>query len=319
MNIEKIDNQEDLKPEDEYYDHNDSDNRCFLCGKPNYKKRANVSHYGFPILFKECQCGLVKQTPMPNKDFFSWFFNSSVFYSSHKTRKKNIWGYYNYFSEESSRLRTDNWRINKLRKHFEELNKDLSKIKLLQIGSGGGSFLYMCKKIGIDAKGIDISQGFAEFASKTYNVEVDVGRFEDTNYNDEEFDVIALFNVIENVPNQQEFLTAINRKMKKNGLFVLNFVDTNNNIIESIQKEKYFLYRPPVTYIFDSPVLCRVLHKFGFKQIGLFHDIRVLELEKILTLLRLNWLQKIMEIFGLSKIQFRLWAYPSRVVIAKKY
>jgi SAM-dependent methyltransferase len=309
---------EQTQPKPEYYDRDDSDNVCFLCGEPNYTTRFEITHYDFSFTFKECQCGLVKQTPMPNEKFFEWFFNSSVFYSSQKTGKKSIWGYFDYFGEEPSRLRSDKWRFKKLRKYFESLDPDLSKLKIVQIGSGGGSFLHVAGEAGIDARGSDVSGGFADFARKTYGVAVDVGRFEDTDYADGQFDAVILFNVIENVPNQVEFLTAINKKLKPGGLFILNYVDTKKNMIESMQKEKYFLYRPPVTYIFDTPVLNRTLDKFGFETVDTIHDKRTLNLEKIFTLLSMNWMQRILKALRLHKIQLRLWAYPSRVVIAKK-
>ena len=61
----------------EYYDLNDSDNVCYLCGNPNYELLYEVNHFDLPFVFKKCQCGLIKQTPMPNKHFFEWFFNSA--------------------------------------------------------------------------------------------------------------------------------------------------------------------------------------------------------------------------------------------------
>ena len=76
--------------------------------------------------------------------------------------------------------------------------------------------------------------------------------------------MILLFNVIENVPNQVEFLEAIYRKLKPAGHFILNFVDMQHNVIAALQRSKYFLFRPPVCYAYTMPVMRRVLEKFGF-------------------------------------------------------
>jgi hypothetical protein len=103
----------------EYYDHNDSINVCYHCGNPRYQPICRVTHFGFPFTFYRCQCGLIKQAPMPNERFFDWFFNSEVFFSSKRKQEKHIWGYYDYFADEPNRLATSRHRYRKLARWFE--------------------------------------------------------------------------------------------------------------------------------------------------------------------------------------------------------
>ena len=106
----------------EFYDLEDSDNVCYLCGDPRYRVMYRVAHYDFPFTFQECACGLVKQTPMPNRQFFDWFFNDAVFFSAKNTDKDRIWGYYDYFADEANRLATSEWRYKKLAHLFVKEN-----------------------------------------------------------------------------------------------------------------------------------------------------------------------------------------------------
>jgi len=299
----------------EYYDLNDSDNVCYLCGNPNYELLYEVKHFGIPLVFKKCQCGLIKQTPMPNKHFFEWFFNSDIFFSSKKNKNSEIWGYYDYFADEPSRMATSHFRYNKLQ-HIFNSNKTL---EVLKIGPSTGTFLHLAQLDGHNAIGCDISSEFAGYAKQHYNVDVDIGRFEEMGYDDERFDIILSLNVLENVCNQVEFLQSIYRTIKPGGHFIFNFVDMERNIISALQKSKYFLFRPPVCYIYTMSLMNSILKKFGFRIVDCHRDIRYMHIEKMATLL--GWKSKIFtnEFLELNRKPFPIYAYPSKIIVAQKY
>lgn len=307
-------NEDTLQIPAEYYNGNDSDNVCYLCEDPRYETLHEVGHYGFPFTFKKCRCGLVKQAPMPNIKFFDWFFNSDTFLSSQKTEKSEIWGYYDFLSDEACRLATSQRRY-KILSHILDVGHPL---EIMKIGPATGTFLYVAQQHGHHALGCDVSSQFVEHARKNYNVTIDNGRFEHMNYASEQFDVILLLNVIENVPNQVEFFRAIHRTLKPKGYFVLNFVDMERNVIAALQRSRYFLYRPPVCYIYSMPVLRRILEKFGFGIVECRRDIRYLHLEKIVTLLGWKWALNVTRLLRIHRIHFPIYAYPSRIVVACK-
>lgn len=301
-------------PPREFYSQEDGENACFLCGEPRYRLHYEIKNFGFPFQFKTCQCGLIKQTPLPNKRFFEWFFNSEVFFSSRKTGKDKIWGYYDYLSDESSRLATSRRRYRILSPRFPP-DKPL---QILKIGPGTGTFLHVAAQNGHHATGCDISAKFIDYARQTYGIRIDHGRFEELPYAKAQFDAIFLFNVIENVPNQEEFLGRINFCLKPGGMFILNFVDMRRNLIAAVQRKSYFLYRPPVCYMFTRPVMERVLKKFGFSPDAGFSDVRFMHLEKIATLLGWPWLLAIARGLGISRVNFPVPAYPSRILLCRK-
>lgn len=301
-------------PPAEFYDQDDSDNVCFLCGNPQYTLVYELTHFGFPFQFQRCQCGLEKQTPMPNGKFFEWFWNSDTFYSAKKSKLKKIWGFYDYFADEPCRLATSKYRYRRLSRIF----KTESPLKIMKIGGSTGTMLYVAKQHGHDVLGSDRSSAFAEYGKEHYDVDIDIGAFEEMDYADERFDVIMLFNVVENIPNQEEFFKAVHRKLKPGGHFILNHVDMKGNVVAKLQKQKYFLYRPPICYIYDHDVLKRILGKYGFDIVGTYRDVRYMHLEKILTLLDWPLPLRIARLLHISRIPFPIYAYPSHIVIGEK-
>jgi SAM-dependent methyltransferase len=302
------------RPPPDYYDRHDSDNVCFLCGQPRYVLRHEIRHFGFPIQFKQCACGLIKQTPMPNRRFFEWFFNSRLFFSATETRQEHIWGFYDYFKDESCRLATSRWRYWRLRRFF----KADRPLDIMKIGPSTGTFLHVANRHGHAAIGCDVSERFVAFARQQYNVRIDHGRFEQLPYAPMSFDRILLFNVIENVPNIEEFLHAVHDRLRPGGYFILNHVEMRNNLIERIQGGGYFLYRPPICYLFRGDVLDRALRRFGLNPVFSCRDIRFMHIEKILTLLSMKAPLRLFRALRLHQIQFPIYAYPSRITIAQR-
>ena len=79
------------------------------------------------------------------------------------------------------------------------LNYFNSKIKLLDIGSGNGSFVEVCKANNIDAIGIDGSKQKINFENDKLN------------FKDETFEVITLISVIEHIQEPSNILREVYR------------------------------------------------------------------------------------------------------------
>jgi SAM-dependent methyltransferase len=301
-------------PPPDYFDWDDSDNTCFLCGEPRYEILYEITHFDYPLKFQKCQCGMIKQTPMPNQKFFDWFFNSEIFFSSKKKDKEHIWGYYDFFADEECRMFTSKRRYNKLR-HIFEKNKPLNIVK---IGPSTGTFLHIANQNNHNAIGCDVSMRFAQYAKEHYGVHIDHGRFEKQGYNNEQFDVVLFLSVLENIPNLQEFFEAIQRTVKIGGYTIFNYIEMRNNLIASFQKERYFIYRPPVCYAFDKGIVLRILDKFGFKIKEEYLDIRYMHMEKVLTLLGWYYPYQTLKMLKLHRTPFPIYAYPSKIICAER-
>jgi SAM-dependent methyltransferase len=301
-------------PSPDFYDPEDGVGRCFVCGDPRYTRKYATERFGFPIEFHECGCSTIKQVPMPNQKFFDWFFNSDTFFAVGQVAKDEIWGYSDYFAEERARELTSRLRMRRLSRYFPVGEP----LEVMKIGPSTGTFLMECKNRGHRVRGCDVSATFAAKAKELHGLDIDVGRFEEKDYADGQFDRIMLLNVIENVPNQEEFLGAIHRTLKPGGCFIFNYVEMRGNLVAALQKSNYFLVRPPVTYMFTRNGIERMLADRGFRIEATQRDIRVVNAEKVTGLFRMKLLARLMRATRLNRLLLPLWAYPSYIVVARK-
>ena len=104
--------------------------------------------------------------------------------------------------------------------------------KLLDIGAGKGGFVSLAIKNGYEAKGIEPSARFCEYARKSYGVQVEEGYLErGLHFQDEKFDVITLFHVLEHVPQPQELLRTITNYLKEDGVVYIEVPNADASLL----------------------------------------------------------------------------------------
>lgn len=117
----------------------------------------------------------------------------------------------------------------------QQINQVLQKVgegsKILDIGSGFGSFVLRARKKGLDAAGIDIANFEVEFARKRLSEErpsddpeyvYRLGSGLDLPYEPESFDVVTLWNILEHISNYKKLLTKAISVLRPGGyLFIV--------------------------------------------------------------------------------------------------
>lgn len=125
----------------------------------------------------------------------------------------------------------------KLFSHFKldpNSKKPLKKLKILDIGCGGGLLCEPLGRLGAKMTGIDASKNNIEVAklhSKEMNLNIDYIHCSPENlYFENEFDVILNMEVVEHVSNVNLFIQNCSKLIKKNGIM---FVATINKNLKS--------------------------------------------------------------------------------------
>ena len=166
--------------------------------------------------------------------------------------------------------------------------------KVLDVGSGFGSFVYLLKKKGVDVTGIELNSAQTEFSRlRLINERIVTSSESDLVYvngsalnlpfEDETFDVITLWDVLEHIENYELALAETYRVLKKGGrLFVRNvnyaatFVEPHYRVfwIPHLSKKVGGLYLRllgrNIDYFSDSiflinhSMICIALKKMGF-------------------------------------------------------
>lgn len=118
----------------------------------------------------------------------------------------------------------------KVRKHT--LQKKLALInsfnssekKILDIGSGTGDFLSTCKDGGWNVYGVEPSKE-ARAISKNKKVNVTENL---SSLNEDSFDIITLWHVLEHVENLFEYIETLKKKLKPNGVLIIAVPNYNS-------------------------------------------------------------------------------------------
>lgn len=91
--------------------------------------------------------------------------------------------------------------------------------KFLDVGCGVGEYLWAAKESGWEYEGVDPSSEFIELGKKHLGVEGRICILEEAEFEDEEFDAVAMSSVIEHIYNPRELLDEIWRVLKPGGIF----------------------------------------------------------------------------------------------------
>ena len=160
------------------------------------------------------QCGLLQQTPIPSdKDV--------EIYYSHNYRED----YKNTYSPKLKHIKRAGVvalsRIDFLNKNISITKKNL--LKLLDIGAGGGEFVYLSSKSGFISDGIEPNKGYSEYSKAQYGISIKTMMLKDLE--PESYDIVTLFHVFEHMTNPDSVMQKIWQTLKPNGVF---FVEVPN-------------------------------------------------------------------------------------------
>ena len=166
-----------------------------------------------PLELGECgRCGHVQQMKIPStRDLMTYYSHHyrSDYKAIHVPKKKHV--------HRAGRVALE--RLDMLRTFQED------RRSLLDVGAGGGEFVYLANKRGWDATGVEPNLGYSEFARTEYGVEVRTGSLDDEA--SDRVDVVTMFHVLEHMPDPQASVQRVYERLTPQGLF---FVEVPNLI-----------------------------------------------------------------------------------------
>lgn len=100
-----------------------------------------------------------------------------------------------------------------------------SGMRCLDIGAGGGEWVYYMKILGCESFGIEPNNGYGTFAKDSYGVDVFLGMYQESDFPRESFDVLTLFQVLEHLADPVEDLRRMSAYLKTGGRFLIEVPD----------------------------------------------------------------------------------------------
>ena len=160
---------------------------------------------------------------------------------------------------------------------FKLTNKEkpLNKVKILDIGCGGGLLSEPMSRLGAEVFGIDASEkniNVAKLHAKKSNLNINYKCTSPEKFNKKiKFDVILNMEIIEHVEDVDFFLKSCSKLLKKNGImFVATLNKTLKSYLFAIVGAEYILRWLPIgTHSWDKFInpddLVSILNKYNLK------------------------------------------------------
>ncbi len=168
-----------------------------------------------------------------------------------------------FFSQNIYRIETFSKYLNKICKILK-INPKEKKYKVLDIGCAGGAFVKAASDFEFEAQGVEPSRWLAKKGSETYNVKISNGYLREQNYQEELFDIIFLWDVIEHMTDIDNSMEIISKILKKDGYLVVNIPDYDS-IARKIFKRNWPFFLNVHLFYFTRKTLSQYLNQFGLE------------------------------------------------------
>ena len=210
---------------------NEMEFRCVLCEGDSAELVSNKDAKSGDILpvYFCISCGLVQQSPMPDEEVLKIYYSHHYrldYKATYTPKKKHI---------VRAGIAAKN-RLDMLR------NAGISSGNLVDIGAGGGEFVYLSRRYGFNSKGLEPNQGYSEYARQEYRVEISTCGIEDLQKHS--CDVITMFHVLEHIRSPKAVVEALNQALADDGYVLIEVpnVEAKDNSPHNIFFKAHLIY-----------------------------------------------------------------------------
>ncbi|MCM2400148.1 class I SAM-dependent methyltransferase [Rhizobium sp. S153] len=105
--------------------------------------------------------------------------------------------------------------------------------KVLELGCSHGSFVALLRQAGYDASGMEMSPWVVEFAQETFDIPMLVGPVENIELEAGTFDVVALMDVLEHLPDPVGTMSHAIRLLKPDGILLIQTPQAKDEMVYS--------------------------------------------------------------------------------------
>lgn len=230
--------------------------KCPVCGSENRDvflelKDWFLSQQEFTI--EKCRdCGFLFTNPRPFAEKLGEYYKSEEYISHSNTDKGIISRLYKIV------------RSFTLKQKYKVVSRHKNKGRILDIGSGTGELLNHFKLNGWQVQGIEPDIDARNFAINEYELPVEDEEHLGTLQNDS-FDVVTMWHVLEHVPNLNERIQTIYRLLKDDGVLVVAV--PNPASYDAVKYGKYWAAYdvPRHLYHFRKEDVEMLFEKHGFE------------------------------------------------------
>lgn len=226
---------------------------CNLCGSTDHTEVRSRDRDGKPLRSVMCQsCGLVWVDPRPTPEEEREFYRLNYRRDYKHVERPKIKHVY-----RSGRAALDRWQ--RLRPWVREGGE------LLDIGAGGGEFLYVARAAGMKVRGIEPNEGYAAHAREQLDLPVQTGFYQDANVEPRNLDVVTAFHVVEHLEDPFGMMRRCLEWLRADGVLLIEVP----NVEARCQHPNRQFHRGHL-YHFNRQNLTAMMRRAGFEIVDTF-------------------------------------------------
>jgi 2-polyprenyl-3-methyl-5-hydroxy-6-metoxy-1,4-benzoquinol methylase len=219
---------------------------CNLCGGTHVTVLSRRSRSGQPLRSVACEgCGLVWSDPRPHeaRQFYENDYRLA-YKQTFEPRPKHV-------------LRAGEVALSRLAKIRPWLD---GRLRILDVGSGGGEFAYLLKTLGHAVQGVEPNKGYAGYAEAQYGLAITRGFIGDVPLPEGGFDLITSWHVLEHTEDPGAVLRQLRNALRPGGTLV---VEVPN--VEATCQSPRSSFHEAHLYTFNTATLQHLAAKSGLR------------------------------------------------------
>ena len=254
--------------------------RCIVCGQPGLALYEGLTDYlaGTPGSWRMARCadpacGMLWLDPKPlAADLIKAY---ATYYTHGRERSRDLsrlWlSAVNSTCKQVCRLMELGSALGRQRRELRSMYIGSgSPGRLLEIGCGSGRFLNRMRKAGWAVEGIDFDPVVAARVEEKFGIPVAIGSLPDLGYTEGTYDVVAMSQVIEHVPDPAVLLKECRRVLRPGGRLVLSTPNARSVAHRIFGRHWRGLEPPRHQHVFTPAALSRCAKDCGFVDARVF-------------------------------------------------
>jgi len=242
-----------------------------MCGSKKftflYKALDRMLGLSGEFFLKKCnECSLAFLDPQPSEISLKKYYPSKKYYAYNRNDKKGFFEILREYLVENYYSPTFLSKIITLFiKNVPAMPSYCQGGKILDLGCGTGDTLVLLKKLGWDVYGMDMDENAIATAKKRGLNNLKLGTYNSLDeYQDNYFDAVRLYHVIEHLDNPALCLNLIKKKLKKGGELIMGTPNMESLVSKIFKPYWYNLDSPRHLFIFSPRTLKRLVEKNGY-------------------------------------------------------
>ncbi|MCY3773122.1 MAG: methyltransferase domain-containing protein, partial [Gemmatimonadetes bacterium] len=182
---------------------------CDLCGAREAEDLARQDRHGKPLRTVICRkCGLVWSDPVPVEETLRKFYSEEYRLQYKGVSRPTLEHVYRAGRVAAHRFR-----------HLKGLLKPGSVI--VDVGSGGGEFVYLMRRLDFDARGVQPREGYAGYAQEELGIPVHLGFVREVRLPPASCHMVTLYHALEHMASPSEVLEHVWGWLEPQGWLVI--------------------------------------------------------------------------------------------------